>query len=121
MKKSTMTSLDDLMGGAVAERYQYALEQVINNILDLNTKATASRKITLTLTIKPNDARDVADFSVETKTSLAPREAVKTTLMFGINEDGAMVAAEHKKGVVPGQIDLEGKEYGALKPLTVIK
>lgn len=121
MKKEEMISLDELMGGAVTERYQHALDQVIENILDLNTKATAARKITLTLTIKPNDQRDLASFSVEAKTTLAPREAVTTTLMIGMDEDGMLVATEHKKGIIPGQMDLNGEEYGNLRPLSNLK
>ena len=39
--------------GAFEERVDYEMDKVIQNILDPNTKATAKRKITLTIELTP--------------------------------------------------------------------
>ena len=41
--------------GAFEERVDYEMDKVIQNILDPNTKATAKRKITLTIELTPDD------------------------------------------------------------------
>lgn len=41
-------SIMQMARGAFEERVDYEMDKVIQNILDLNTKATAKRKITLT-------------------------------------------------------------------------
>ena len=120
MEKNAIESLDQLMDGAVTERYESAMKQVIENILDLNTDAKKERKITLTVSIKPNERRDIANFKVEAKTTLAPRVPVETTLMFGV-ENGEVIAREHNPKIVPGQIDMDGQEHGKITPLTSIK
>lgn len=43
--------------GAFEERVDYEMDKVIQNILDPNTKATAKRKITLTIELTPDDER----------------------------------------------------------------
>lgn len=49
MNKMTRESILQMGRGAFAERADYEMRKVIDNILDPNTKATAKRKITLTL------------------------------------------------------------------------
>lgn len=46
MNKMTRESILQMGRGAFAERADYEMRKVIDNILDLNTKATAKRKIT---------------------------------------------------------------------------
>ena len=45
--------------GAFEERVDYEMDKVIQNILDPNTKATAKRKITLTIELTPEDRKSV--------------------------------------------------------------
>ena len=47
MNKMTGESILQMGRGAFAERADYEMRKVIDNILDPNTKATAKRKITL--------------------------------------------------------------------------
>lgn len=119
---SAIDNLDQIMNGAVTERYEAAMKQVIENILDINTQATKERKITLTISVKPNEKRDVAEFKVETRTTLVPRMPVTTTLMFGADDNGTIVAREHRPNIIPGQMDIYGQEIGGKTvPLTKIK
>lgn len=45
--------LDNLMGGAMQEKFRVALAEVLANVRDPNTQATAKRGITLTVIIAP--------------------------------------------------------------------
>lgn len=46
-------SIMSMARGAFEERVDYEMDKVIQNILDPNTKATAKRKITLTIELTP--------------------------------------------------------------------
>ncbi len=50
-------SIMSMARGAFEERVDYEMDKVIQNILDPNTKATAKRKITLTIELgaRPNE------------------------------------------------------------------
>lgn len=50
-------SIMSMARGAFEERVDYEMGKVIQNILDPNTKATAKRKITLTIELTPDDER----------------------------------------------------------------
>ena len=52
--------------GAFEERVDYEMDKVIQNILDPNTKATAKRKITLTIELTPDDERRQIQVSAST-------------------------------------------------------
>ena len=60
--------------GAFEERVDYEMDKVIQNILDPNTKATAKRKITLTIELTPDDERRQIQVSVTAKSTLAAYE-----------------------------------------------
>ncbi len=47
-------SIMSMARGAFEERVDYEMDKVIQNILDPNTKATAKRKITLTMPLHDN-------------------------------------------------------------------
>ena len=51
-------SIMQMAKGAFQERVDYEMARVIDNILDPNTKATAKRKITLTIELTPDDERE---------------------------------------------------------------
>lgn len=54
-------SIMSMARGAFEERVDYEMDKVIQNILDPNTKATAKRKITLTIELTPDDELVVAE------------------------------------------------------------
>lgn len=66
--------------GAFEERVDYEMDKVIQNILDPNTKATAKRKITLTIELTPDDERRQIQVSVTAKSTLAATNPVATSL-----------------------------------------
>lgn len=56
-KNIDRSSILQMARGAFQERVDYEMGRVVDNILDLNTKATAKRKITLTIELTPDDER----------------------------------------------------------------
>lgn len=103
-KQKINFDLSKIAEGGVQVKLNRALQQVADNILNPNTDAKKKRKITLTLTIAPNDKRDAADTLVEVKTSLAPEIGVPSTMLLGRDVKGHVHINELKSGV-------KGQEY----------
>lgn len=68
-------NLAEMAQGAFMEQFHLELAKVLTNIKDPNTDAKAARKITLTVTLKADDDREVVTFAVQTKAALAPAGA----------------------------------------------
>ena len=122
MKNVSLASLDALAHGAVAERFGAELDRVLLNILDPNTKATATRKITLTIALKPDGTRSVVAIIVDAKSALAPAEPVSTAFQLGITAEGVVMATEiGRNHELPGQLNTDGEEFTPVSAgLTVI-
>ena len=73
-------SIMSMARGAFEERVDYEMDKVIQNILDPNTKATAKRKITLTIELTQDDERRTIGVSVTAKSTLAATNPVATAL-----------------------------------------
>lgn len=99
--------LDDMMGGAVTERFNAALRTCLKNIIDPNTDATKARKVTLELTIKPSKDRTMADFNLLCKPTLAPPVAVTQSMVLSRNDAGDVTALQTVPDQLPGQMDVD--------------
>ena len=84
--------------GAFEERVDYEMDKVIQNILDPNTKATAKRKITLTIELTPDDERRQIQVSVTAKSTLVAEMVPQ----------------------VPGQLNMDGTQQEAPKLLKLV-
>lgn len=105
-----MINFDTLANGAAKERFNYELEKVLENIKDPNTKDTKVRKLTLTICFKPTEDRDLAEVSIEAKSTLAAAIPSKTKIMIDRDiETGKVVAAEYKNQI-PGQVEMNIEE-----------
>ena len=109
-------SILDMATGAIKERVDYDVTKVIDNILDLNTKAQAKRKITLTIEFAPDEDRKKIAISVTSKATLCPTNPVSTALAFVPNQEGEAQLVEMVPQV-PGQMALDGTEQAAPKLL----
>ena len=109
-------SILQMARGAFVERVDYEMNKVIDNILDPNTKATAKRKITLTIELAPDDERQTIGVSVTAKSTLAPTNPVATSLYVTNDSNGELVVAEMVPQV-PGQTAMDGTEQEAPKLL----
>lgn len=68
-------SILEMSMGAILERVDYEMGKVMDNILDPNTKATAKRKISVTLELIPSAARQ--GVSLKALVQVKPRVALR--------------------------------------------
>lgn len=95
-------SLDQFADGALHERVNQALKQVLENMMDPNTDFKPKRKVTVEITLQTDENREISNVSVIAKTKLAPRSAVKSVILIDQDVNGEVVASEFRKQI-PGQ------------------
>lgn len=117
MGEMERASIMEMAKGAIMERIDYEMGKVLDNILDVNTRATAKRKITVTLDMIPSaDRHSIAVFATA-KPTLVPTEPVSINLcVAALPGTGEMVVAEMAPQI-PGQIWLDGSEQEEPKVL----
>lgn len=109
MQVANKKSILEMAMGSIAEVVDREVDRVICNVMDANTKATAKRKIVLTLTFEPDETRGRLDLDVQAKSTLAPIVPIKTALCITRGRNGELLMAEMMPQV-PGQIDMNGDE-----------
>lgn len=112
MPSREIKSLDQVMDGAVNERFKRELDKVWGNIFDPNTNPEQKHSVTLTFTFKPNQNRDAASMSFDVKSKLAPPVPVQQTVLMYQRDDGSVIVTE-RTDQIPGQIDMEGNVQAA--------
>ena len=79
----------ELGRGAMLKRFDYELDRIIDNILDPNTPATKPRKISLTITFKPDAERQQVSHEVIVKSTPQPTNPlVGATAIISNGTDG---------------------------------
>lgn len=96
---SKVIDLSTFANGAVAERFDLELKKVLENISDPNTDAKKARKLTLTVTLKADDERDIAFVDVVAKSALAPAKGIETKIILDTDSNGKITGAELKSGI----------------------
>lgn len=112
-------SILQMARGAIDELVDYETTRVINNITDPNTKATAKRKITITLELQPDDSRRQIQVSAVAKSTLAAPNPVTTSLYVTADGNGEMAVAEMVPQI-PGQTAMDGSEQAQPKILKLV-
>lgn len=80
LKKLGLTTIAN---GVAEELFERELQAVAKNIDDINTAPDAARKITLTVTLKPDLERREVKATVECKAALAPTKPASATIFCG--------------------------------------
>lgn len=111
-------SIVQMARGAIEERIDLEMTKVLENILDMNTKATAKRKLVVTFEIVPDDERRTLSVSATAKSTLAPTNPVATALYVGTSK-GEIQAVE-MTAQIPGQTDIFGGEQEAPAQLKLV-
>lgn len=100
-------NIEQFSNGELTRQINREIETVSRNIADPNTEAKTARKITVTITLKPNEQRDFITTSITTKSTLAPTLGAVTAL--GIRKD--LKSGEIQVGEIgnqiPGQMSIE--------------
>ncbi|MCM1039827.1 MAG: hypothetical protein NC434_10935 [Ruminococcus sp.] len=120
--------LSKIGGGGLQQRFNRELERVVKNLKDPNTPAKEARKITITLTLKQDESRNVAQCTVDVQSKLARAKSFDT--MFGIGRDlkTDQYAIREYGTQIPGQMDMEdvmpaagGEESSKVKDFQKLK
>lgn len=96
-------SIIDSAQGAITERINYELQKVVENINDVNTKAGAKRKITVTLELLPDESRQHIVIQTVVKSSLQPTFPINSSLF--LSDSGLIEMTAQTQG----QYSLEGE------------
>lgn len=116
MNPDMQKSILQMARGAIIERADYEMSRLLENILDPNTPATAKRKLTLTLELKPDDDRQTINVSCTAKATLSPTNPVVTSLYVADRENVVEMVPQ-----IPGQMGMDGETQEAPPFLKVIK
>lgn len=106
--------------GAIMERVDYEMGKIIDNIVDVNTKATGKRKITVTLEIAPDDERRQLAVKATAKSTLVPTNPIVTNL-YATNDHNGELAIVEMVPQAPGQTAMDGAEQEEPKVLNFLK
>lgn len=98
----------ELGRGAMLERFDYEMQKVVDNILDPNTPAIKPRKVSLTITLKPDADRQQIVHEVVVKSNLQPTNPIagSTAIM---SRNGSVSLVE-MVAQIPGQMAVDGDE-----------
>ncbi len=100
-------NIEQFSNGELTQQINREMEAVARNIADPNTEAKTARKITVTITMKPNEQRDFITTSITTKSALAPTLGAVTAL--GIRKDlkSGEIEVGETGNQIPGQMSME--------------
>ena len=107
MKEKEPITLSQVYGGAVIEAVDHEIQNVLANISDVNTSPGQARTVTLKLKFKPNKERNIAQLTFQASSTLAPAEALETSILIDRDKSGKAVGFEmssgneYKQGVLP--------------------
>lgn len=94
-----MINLETFANGALAERMNQGLKEVLENIADKNTDSKPKRKLTLDMTFSTDEERELTEVTITAKVKLAPRSAIATKIIIDKDLNGEVLGTEFKKQV----------------------
>ena len=98
--------LQEVVGGALQEKFNKAFERVIENLQDPNTSFKVKRKITIQFDFVQNEARDDVHVEVNVVEKLAPQSPMQTAFSTGKDLRTGEVYAEEYGKQIKGQMNI---------------
>lgn len=98
--------LQNIVGGALQEKFEKAFEKVVENMQDVNTSFRIKRGINIKLSFSQNEMRDEVLCDIDVIEKLAPQAAMRT--QFAVGKDlrtGELYAEEFGKQI-KGQMSI---------------
>jgi hypothetical protein len=120
-EKLNSKSILEMAHGAIMERADYEMNKVVENILDINTKAAKKRTLTVTLEFLPDDDRQQIQVKATSKSKLEPTNAVSTALYITGDLGSGEAQAVEMVPQIPGQQTIDGSEQEEAPVLKLIK
>jgi hypothetical protein len=88
-------TLSTIAGGALEERFEEKLREVLANMMDPNTPTTTTRKVVMTVSLKPDEKRTRCDIDISVESKTAAPIKVSTTLFMAMGKDGPLAQEHH--------------------------
>ena len=88
--------LNEMVGGALNEKFQNSFKRVLDNLQDVNTPYKDKREIVIKMTFVQNEARDDVGMDIKVTEKLAPQGTLSTR--FAVAKDlqsGEVLAEEY--------------------------
>lgn len=98
--------LQDLVGGALQEKFAKSFEKVIANLQDPNTPYKNKRQIQITLKFQQNESRDDVQVDIEVTEKLSPQAPMKTAFSVGKDLRTGDIYAEEYGKQIKGQMSI---------------
>lgn len=77
MELTRELTIEDLEGGAILERLEYELQEVIADCFDVNKVPDSAREISCKIKVKPNLNRSVLEITIDTGNKLGKRHPIQ--------------------------------------------
>lgn len=103
-------NLEEFAGGALQEKFDVAMEQVLANMLDPNTPWKNKREINIKVTFEQNEDRDDTHVEVSVVPKLAAVKSIGTRMAIGKNIKTGELYAEEYGNQVRGQMSMSDFE-----------
>lgn len=98
--------LEEIVGGALQEKFSKSFEKVIENLQNPDTPYKNAREITIKMKFTQNEIRDDVKCAVSVTEKLAPQTAMSTSFAIGKNlKTGELYAEEYGKQI-KGQMSI---------------
>jgi len=102
-----LLNLEELVGGALQEKVNMAMQEVLNNMQDSNTPWKNKRQIVIKISFTQNEERDDTAVEVSVDTKTAPISPMTTRMMIGKDLESGEVYAEEYGKQIRGQMRLD--------------
>lgn len=99
--------LTKIANGALVEKAQAAIEQVVQNMTDVNTPYKTKRSVTIKMTFAQDEERETAACEISVQTKLAPVNPVKTMIGFGRDLKTNELFVNEWSKQIPGQMSMD--------------
>lgn len=99
-------NLEQFAGGALQEKFDVAMEQVLANMLDPNTPWKNKREINIKVTFEQNEDRDDTKVDVSVVPKLAAAKSIGTRMAIGKNIKTGELYAEEYGNQVRGKMSM---------------
>lgn len=99
-------NLEEFAGGALQEKFDAAMESVLENMLDPNTPWKNKREINIKVTFEQNEDRDDTTVDVSVVPKLAAAKSIGTRMAIGKNIKTGELYAEEYGNQVRGQMSM---------------
>lgn len=103
---NSKVELQEVVGGALQEKFDKAFQRVIENLQDPNTSFKTKRKITIQMDFVQNEARDDVHVEVNVVEKLAPQAPMQTAFAIGKDLRSGEVYAEEYGKQIKGQMNI---------------